>query len=174
MSQSFDLVARGHSHGNYVLCGPNERHIQERRQPAARLDLGPGPVGVVRAGLLRVQTVVLRVDAPDRVLMVTAGEIDEEYAVESLGPCELRRQFRGIVASADEEDVALMVVQSRKQGAGYEGGASGEADWLIGPCSESAMRGMGAADTWGMSEQDPKTVRDRLVLKERRCRRGHR
>ncbi len=35
------------SHGDDVLGGLNERDVQERRQPTARLDLGPGPVGVV-------------------------------------------------------------------------------------------------------------------------------
>jgi hypothetical protein len=72
LAQPFDLVARGHSHGHDVLRGLNERHVQKTRQPAARLDLGPGPVGVVRPGLLRVQAVVLRVDAPDSVLLLTA------------------------------------------------------------------------------------------------------
>ena len=52
LTQPFDLVARSDSHRYDVLRGLNERHVQERRQPAARLDLGAGPVGVVRLGLL--------------------------------------------------------------------------------------------------------------------------
>jgi len=52
LAESLDLVPRSDSHGYYVLGGLNERHVQERRQPAARLDLSPGPVGVIwpRAG----------------------------------------------------------------------------------------------------------------------------
>jgi hypothetical protein len=65
--------------------------------------------------LLRVQTVVPRVDAPGRVLLVTPGKIDEEHAVESLSTGELRRQFRGVVAGADEEDVRLVIVEPREQ-----------------------------------------------------------
>jgi hypothetical protein len=42
-TESLDLVARSHSHGHDVLRGLNERHVQARRQPAARLDLSHGP-----------------------------------------------------------------------------------------------------------------------------------
>ncbi len=58
---------------------------------------------------------------------VTAGQIDEEHGVETLGPCELRRQLRGVVACADEEDVRVMVIQPREQGAEY-------------PCCYAAIR----------------------------------
>jgi sulfatase modifying factor 1 len=61
-----------------VLGGLNERHVQQRCQPAARLDLGAGPVGVVGPGLLRVEPVDVLVDAPDRVHLVTPG--NEENA----------------------------------------------------------------------------------------------
>ena len=88
-----------------VLRSLKERHVQERRQPTARFDLGAGPVGVIRPGLLRVQPVMPRVDDPDRVLLVTARKIDEEHAVEAFCTGELRRQLRGVVAGADEEDV---------------------------------------------------------------------
>jgi len=73
LAKALDLVARSDSHGYDILRSLNQRHVQERRQPAARLDLGSGPVGVVWAGLFHVQPVVPRVDAPDRVLLVTPG-----------------------------------------------------------------------------------------------------
>jgi hypothetical protein len=63
LPESLDLVARSDSHGHDVLCRLNERDGQERCQPAARLDPSAGPVGVVGAGLLRVEPVVPRVDA---------------------------------------------------------------------------------------------------------------
>jgi hypothetical protein len=71
LEQPLDLVARSASHGDDVLRDLNEGYVQQRSQPAARLDLGAGPVGVIRPGLLRAQPVVPRVDGPDRVLLVT-------------------------------------------------------------------------------------------------------
>lgn len=47
MQESLDLVALSHSHRHDVLGSVDQWHVQERRQPAARLDLSPGPVGVV-------------------------------------------------------------------------------------------------------------------------------
>ena len=58
-------VARSDSHGDDVMRGLNEENVQERREPTARLDLGPGPVGVIRPGLPPVESVVPRVDGPD-------------------------------------------------------------------------------------------------------------
>jgi hypothetical protein len=75
LPQALDLVARRDSHRDHDLRGLNERDIQERRQPAATLDLGPGPVGVIRPGLLCVEPAVPRVDRPDLVLLVAVGQV---------------------------------------------------------------------------------------------------
>ncbi len=49
MPQALNLVARGHGDGDDVLGGLSERHVEQGLEPAARLDLGTGPLGVVRA-----------------------------------------------------------------------------------------------------------------------------
>jgi hypothetical protein len=82
LPQALDFVARRDSHGYDVLGGLSKRYVEERREPAARLDLSIGPVGVVGAGLLRVQAVVPRVDAPGRVFLVTPAKVYEEHTVE--------------------------------------------------------------------------------------------
>ncbi len=115
MPQALDLVPSSDSHGHDVLGGLNERHVQERRQPAARLDLSPGPVGLIRPGLRRVESLVPRRDSPDRDLLVKPREMDEQQAVEPLCTGKFRRQVPGIVADADEEDVRIMVVQPREE-----------------------------------------------------------
>jgi len=50
LPQALDLVASSDSHGHDVLRGLNERDIEQRSEPAARLDLGADPVGVIRPG----------------------------------------------------------------------------------------------------------------------------
>ena len=42
LPQALDLVARSDSHRDDVLGGLNERHIEQGREPTARLDLGTG------------------------------------------------------------------------------------------------------------------------------------
>jgi len=49
MPQALNLVARCDSHGHDVLGGLDQRHFEQGLEPAARLDLGTGPLGVVRA-----------------------------------------------------------------------------------------------------------------------------
>jgi len=51
LARPFDLVARRDSHGYDILGGLNQGNVQQRSQPAARLDLGPGSVRVIRPGL---------------------------------------------------------------------------------------------------------------------------
>ena len=43
------------------------------------------------------------------------GQVEEEHGVEPLGPRELRRQPRDVVAGADEEGVGLVVVEPGQQ-----------------------------------------------------------
>jgi len=49
LPQALDFVARSDGYRRDVLGGLNERHIEQAGQPTAVLDLGAGPVGVVRA-----------------------------------------------------------------------------------------------------------------------------
>ena len=117
LPQALDLVPRSDGHGYDVLGCLDQRHVEQGRESAARLDLGTGPLGVVGPGLPGIEAVVLDVDASDPVLLFTPRQVHEEHAVEAFSTCELRRQLRGVVAGADEEDVALVVVQPREQAA---------------------------------------------------------
>jgi hypothetical protein len=111
LPERLDLVSRSDGHGHDVLGGLNERHIEQGREPTARLDLGTGPLGVVGPELPGIEAVVLLVDAPDAVFLFTARQVHEEHAIEAFSTGELRRQLRGGVAGADEEGVALVVVE---------------------------------------------------------------
>jgi hypothetical protein len=146
LPESLDLVARSDGHRDDVLRGLNERHVQERRQPAARLDLGTGPVGVVRPGLLRVQPVGLRVDAPDCVLLVTPGKVDKEHAVEAkFKPSANRlealkeKHEKGLLASVDFLKALLTLAKDTVA-------AEKEADEKA-PAPEDADRGKAALTT---------------------------
>ena len=125
LPERLNLVPRSDSHGHDVLGGLNERHVEQGREPTARLDLSPGPLGVIGPGLPGIEAVVQLVDAPDPVLLFTARQVHEEHTVEALGPGELRRQLRGVVAGADEKDVTLVVIEPSEQRAEHASGDAG-------------------------------------------------
>ena len=108
LPQALDPVARSDSHGHDVLGCSTERQVQERHQPAA-LDLGTGPLSVVGPGLLHVQPVVPRGDAPDPVFLFTARQVHEEHAVEAFSTGELWRELRGVVTGGDGDSCGPMM-----------------------------------------------------------------
>ncbi|MEI7780884.1 MAG: hypothetical protein WCJ18_03030, partial [Planctomycetota bacterium] len=64
MAKSLDLVTRRDSHGHDVLRGLNERNIEQRRQPAARLALSPAQLRPRTGGngrRLRARRTILKV-----------------------------------------------------------------------------------------------------------------
>ena len=109
LPQALDLVPRSHGHGHDVLRGLDERHVEQRREPTARLDLGTGPLGVVGPGLPGIETVVLLVDAPDPVFLFTARQVHERLAVEAFSTGELWQQLRGVVTGGDGDSCGRMM-----------------------------------------------------------------
>src|SRR6516225_1601118 len=62
------------------------------RSAASRQQLfGAGPVGVGRPGLARRDAEMFAVHLPDQALLDRTRQVEEEQAVEPLGPAELRR-----------------------------------------------------------------------------------
>src|SRR5262249_24108501 len=74
-----------------------------------------GPVGVVRPVLALRDSEQLARHCPDEVLLGGGGDVEEEHAIESLGPGELGRQLADVVTSAHKEHVGLMIGQVGKQ-----------------------------------------------------------
>ncbi len=71
---------------------PLSRQVAEQgREPTATLDLGTNPLGVVKLGLPGIAAVVPCGDRPDGVLLLAAGQVHEEHAVELFGTSEFRR-----------------------------------------------------------------------------------
>src|SRR5262249_21740072 len=82
-TQPLDLLGGCDRDGHDVVGGLDQRDVEQGGQPAARLDLGPGPGGVV-GPVLRVRDGELpSVHGPDGVLLGGAGQVEEEDAVEA-------------------------------------------------------------------------------------------
>ena len=71
--QPLHLLGGGDGHRHDVVRRLRQRHVQQRRQPAARLDLGPGPGGVVGPGLAVGDAELPAVQLPDGVLLLAAS-----------------------------------------------------------------------------------------------------
>ena len=69
-----------------------QRDVQQGRQPAARPDLGPGPLPVLGTTLGGVQAELPDVHGPDLLALPLPWQVQEEHAVESFGARELRGQ----------------------------------------------------------------------------------
>ena len=114
-SQPFDRLSSRGSHGDDVLGSSRQRHVQQRRQTAAGTDFGTRPLVVPGLGLVGIQIEKPQVNLSDLSPLFAAGQVEEEAAVEPLGTGKLRRQLGNIVAGANREHVALVVVEPREE-----------------------------------------------------------
>jgi hypothetical protein len=94
-----------------MLGGFDGMDVEKRGQAAAGADFGSGPVVVSVGGDFDAGHVVaVDVELPDAAALLGGRQVEEEDAVEALGPAELGRQAGNVVAGADEEDVGGVVV----------------------------------------------------------------
>lgn len=89
--------------------GLGQRQVEQRGQSAAGADLRAGPVGIVWLRFARRYVELAAIEPPDAVFLSPGWQVEEEDAIKTLCPRELRRQFGNVVASANHEDIAFVI-----------------------------------------------------------------
>ena len=84
--QPVDGLRCRHRNGNDVACGFEQRDVEQCRQSAAGPDFRTRPLIVVGTLLIVIQLELLNVELPDRCLLGSRRQVQEEDAVEALGP----------------------------------------------------------------------------------------
>ena len=108
-TQLFHGLGGGYSDRNHVIGGLGQRHVEKRCQPAAGPDLGARPVGVIGPGLPFGNAKLTAVHLPDLIFLTAGRQVNEVDGIKSFCSGELGRQLGDVVASADKEDVGLVI-----------------------------------------------------------------
>ena len=121
-AELLDRLARGDRHRDDAGGGLDQGQVQESGQAAAGADLGTGPVAGLGPGLVGVETEVIEVLPPDPLALGAGGQVEKEGAVEAFGAHELRGQLAHVIAGADDEDIAVVVIQPGEKTTEQAGG----------------------------------------------------